>query len=192
MRKSPDFILNERKLEIVYSYKYLGVLFNYNGKFTVAKNELHCKGSLARFCKHILSLNKSTCSNMVYGELGTTPMLLHAQSITHLCYSMLKVEQIKLSNAIYQLLLKLCNDGIFESQWETSVKSTLESCGFPGVWRNQTIFKKQLQQRLADQFLQKWSAEIYDSKKCINYRIFKKSLILESYLIDLSNDKISL
>ena len=33
-----------------------------------------------RFCKHILSHNKSTCSNMVYGELGTTPLLLHAQS----------------------------------------------------------------------------------------------------------------
>ena len=46
-------------------------------------------------------------------------------------------EQIKLSNAIYQLLLKLYNDGIFESQWITSVKSTLESCGFPGVWRNE-------------------------------------------------------
>ena len=29
VRKLPDFILNERKLEIVYSYKYLGVLFNY-------------------------------------------------------------------------------------------------------------------------------------------------------------------
>ena len=49
-------------------------------------------------------------------------------------------------------------------------------------------FKKQLQlqQRLADQFLQKWSAEIYESNKCMNCRIFKKSLNLEGYLIDLS------
>ena len=46
------------------------------------------------------------------------------------------LEQIKFSNALYQLLLKLYNDGIFESQWITSVKSTLESCDFPGVWKN--------------------------------------------------------
>ena len=78
------------------------------------------------------------------------------------------------------------------SQWITSVKSTLECCGFPGVWRNQTIpcgsekLKKQLQQRLADQFLQKWSAVIYKNKKRINYIIFKKALNLESYLINLS------
>ena len=37
VRKLPDFILNERKLEIVYNYKYVGVNFNYNGKFNVAK-----------------------------------------------------------------------------------------------------------------------------------------------------------
>ena len=36
-----------RRQEIVYSYKYLGVHFNYNSKFTVAKNELYSKGSLA-------------------------------------------------------------------------------------------------------------------------------------------------
>ena len=118
MRKFPDFILNERKLQIVYSYKYLDVHINYNGKLTVAKNELYCKGTRAmfsllrkckklqfpvaiqpklfdvllkpvllfgcefwtpegtevvqylhlRFCKYILSLNRSTCLNMVYGE----------------------------------------------------------------------------------------------------------------------------
>ena len=38
VRNLPDFILNIRKLDIVCSYKYLGVHFNYNGKFTVTKN----------------------------------------------------------------------------------------------------------------------------------------------------------
>ena len=45
--------------------------------------------------------------------------------------------------------------------------------------------KKQIQQRLADQFFQKWSAEIYQSNKCNYYRIFKKTLKLENDLIDL-------
>ena len=33
-----------------------------------------------RFCKYVLQVNKSTCSNIVYGELGVTPLVLHAQS----------------------------------------------------------------------------------------------------------------
>ena len=33
-----------------------------------------------RFCKYVLQVNKSTCSNMVYGELGVTPLVLHAKS----------------------------------------------------------------------------------------------------------------
>ena len=37
VRNLPNFVLNGNKLDIVYSYKYLGVYFNYNGKFTVAK-----------------------------------------------------------------------------------------------------------------------------------------------------------
>ena len=32
-----------------------------------------------RFCKYVLQVNKSTCSNMVYGELGVTPLALHAK-----------------------------------------------------------------------------------------------------------------
>ena len=45
VRNLPNFVLNGTKLDIVYSYKYLGVHFNYNGKFMVAKNDLCCKGS---------------------------------------------------------------------------------------------------------------------------------------------------
>ena len=32
-----------------------------------------------RFCKYILSVNKSTCTNVVLGELGVTPLLFDAQ-----------------------------------------------------------------------------------------------------------------
>ena len=145
MRKSPDFILNERKLEIVYSYKYLGVHFNYNGKFTVAKNELFRKRSRAMFsllrkCKKLrLSVDIQL---QLFGVL-VKPVLLYGCKVWTPPEGIGVVEkpsyQIKLSNAIYQLLLKWYNDGIFVSQWITSVKRILESCGFPGVWRNQTI-----------------------------------------------------
>ena len=105
-------------------FKNLGIVFNYNAKFNVAKQNLYQKGNRAmfallkknnklslpvdvpvklfthlvkplilyssevwgdgkcdileklqlRFCKYILAVNKSTCSNMVYGELGITPL----------------------------------------------------------------------------------------------------------------------
>ena len=53
VRNQPNFVLNGNKLDIVYSYKYFVVHFNYNGKFTVAKNDLCCKGTRAMFslCK---------------------------------------------------------------------------------------------------------------------------------------------
>ena len=92
---------------------------------------------------------------------------------------------------MYQLLFKLHNDGIYEAQWIKKYKHILESCGFTGVWSNQAItcspenVKKQIEQRLTDQFFQKLSAEIYQSNKCINYRIFKKTMKLRNYLIDL-------
>ena len=80
----------------------------------------------------------------------------------------------------------------FCSPWVTTVKNILEGCGFAGAWEHQRLpfstnhFKVILQQRIRDQFLQKWSAEINISSKCINYRMFKTSLHLEDYLITLS------
>ena len=107
------------ELAVVGQYKYLGLIFNYNGKCTEAKKQLVVKGNRAmflllrkyrqlqlpvdiqiklfdilvkpiilygcevwatesvdiiekihlRFCKYVLQVNKSTHSNMVYGEL---------------------------------------------------------------------------------------------------------------------------
>ena len=149
-----------------------------------------------RFCKYILSLNKSTCTNMVHEELGITPLLLHAQSRMIMFWSKQKLssQQGKINCQMpcinyflnYIMMVYMSHNG------SKTVKHILESCGFSGVWRNQAITcspenfkKKQIQQRLADQFFQKWSAEIYQSNKCINYRIFKTTLKLENYLIDL-------
>ena len=130
IRKRPEFYFGENKLDVVDHYKYLGLNFNFNGKFTVAKKELYEKGNRAmfsllrksrqlqlpiaiqlplfdvlvkpvllygcevwahegtdileklhlRFCKYVLGVNKSTCTNMVYGELGATPLSLITQS----------------------------------------------------------------------------------------------------------------
>ena len=77
---------------------------------------------------------------------------------------------------------------MYKSHWLNCVKTILEDCGFPGIWGSQVIpcskecFKQQIKQRLLDQFRQKWAAEIHQSSKCLNYRIFKSNLKIESYL----------
>ena len=48
-RKIPNFVLGENELEVVTHYTYLGLPFNYNGKFTTAKNKLYEKGKRAMF-----------------------------------------------------------------------------------------------------------------------------------------------
>ena len=47
-----DFVLGENELEVVRGpthYKYLGLTFNYNSKFTTAKNKLYEKGNREMF-----------------------------------------------------------------------------------------------------------------------------------------------
>ena len=129
-RNIPKFQFGEKQLEVTDQYKYLGLIFNFNGKFTKAKKLLYDKGTRAmfallrrgrqlqlpvdimihlfdilvkpvllygseirahegteileklhlRFCKYILLVNKTVCSNMVYGELGEYPVILSAQT----------------------------------------------------------------------------------------------------------------
>ena len=45
-------------------------------------------------------------------------------------------------------------------------------------WLKQTVLLT-----LTDQFKQKWNSDMFDSSKGINYRIFKKELTLEKYLM---------
>ena len=65
---------------------------------------------------------------MVYGELGIAHLLLHAQSrlIMFLSNIIEPTGQNKLSNVMYQLLFKLHNDGIYESQWIKTMDKNLK------------------------------------------------------------------
>ena len=44
-----------------------------------------------RFCKYVC-VNKSTCTNMVYGELGATPLALISQSRVVMFWARIKQE----------------------------------------------------------------------------------------------------
>ena len=42
-------MFGKNELEMVGQYKYLGLIFNFNGKFTEAKKQLVAKGNRAMF-----------------------------------------------------------------------------------------------------------------------------------------------
>ena len=143
-----------------------------------------------RFCKYILSVNKCTYNNMVYGKLGVLPLKVHVKCRAICFWARLITDQkCKLSSLIYKLFYCMLELNIYESKWILYIKNSLIDCGFPGVWNAQHIpnsfecFKEVIKRRLEDQFIQKWSEELFNSGKCTNYKIFKTNLILEKYLL---------
>ena len=49
VRNLPQILMDGEILEVVYSYCYLGIKFNYDGKFREAQRDLYDKGSRAMF-----------------------------------------------------------------------------------------------------------------------------------------------
>ena len=49
---------------------------------------------------------------------------------------------------------------------------------------NPKWLKKTLELRIKDQFIQSWSASVFESSKCLNYRIFKVNFEIERYLLE--------
>ena len=150
-----------------------------------------------RYCKYILSLNRTTCSNMLYGELGRFPLaiLMKVRSVTF-WLRLVSGIKTKFSSILYQLLYKMYIHNIFKSPWLENIYSVLNETGFSYLWFNQDQISSNsidsiqslIQTRLHDQLLQVWSSDIFNSSKCINYRIFKTQLTFEPYLNNLPSD----
>ena len=143
----------------------------------------------------MLSVNKYTCSDMIYEELGVTPLSI-AVSIRMVVYwaKLVSSNQNKISNMIYSIVYKLHDLEIFKSDWINTVRSILNESGFSGIWLSQTMpfsvdcLRHNLKIRLRDQIIQKWQEGISQSRKCTNYRIFKNIFGFDNYLIELPEE----
>ena len=67
------------------------------------------------------------------------------------------------------------------------IKTILDETGFSYIWTLQEVpnintFPNQIKQRLKDQYIQQWLADLNLSNKCRSYRIFKLKFELEKYL----------
>lgn len=242
IRNKPIFNFGPHALEVVDSYKYLGLVFNYDSKFSKAKSELYDRGCRAmfallrkarcfnlpidgqfelfdalvltvvlygcevwspegcdileklhlRFCKFILSVNKSTSTCMIYGELGRRPIDIIAKTRALSFWArLITTAETKISSMMYHLLYNMHVSGFYHNSWILFIEKTLNDCGFSGIWNEQRVcnsveaFKIMVINRLHDQFIQQWGNNVFNNNKCINYRIFRDNFGLEDYLVSL-------
>ena len=129
---------------------------------------------------------------MVYGEYCAIPLDVDIKSRMPTFWARLcSGDKHKFSNTISSLLYTLDEKNIFKSEWVETVKTTLNNCGFSGLWLNQSlscsieVFKHSVKIRLRYQFIQKWHEIISQGGKCTVYRISKTSFGFESYLNEL-------
>jgi hypothetical protein len=84
-------------------------------------------------------------------------------------------------------------DNFFHLKWIVCIETTLNTCGLSQYWLSQNVPKNVnlsnlVKQSLCDQFKQNWTNTVYDSPKCLNYRIFKSVHKFESYIAKLPFD----
>jgi len=139
-----------------------------------------------KFVKIVLGLKQTTPSCMVYGELGLLPLSTQIKSrvLNYWC-KVLNDKENKISVLLYKMSKILYTESQLNFPWLRCVHNSLNSLGLSNYWLNQTVtsptvFKKVVNQRIRDQFIQEWHSTVHESSKCLNYRTFKTSFDLSS------------
>ena len=144
-----------------------------------------------KFLKSLLQVKRNTGNCMVYGELGKFGVLSTIEKrMVNFWMRVVHGKQSKLSYIIYLWLRKLHDNGIYKSSWMCKIKNILENCGYSNVWENPLDFsplwlKQSISLKLNDIDKQNWLAEVDRNKLCMNYRLLKREVGLEKYLVNL-------
>ena len=143
------------------------------------------------FLKSILKLKKCTPNVMVYGEFGRFPLeiMVKSRMIKYWC-KLISGKSTKISCIIYKLLYYMYRTDIYSSKWILKVKNIIQETGLNYIWLNNDVenidnFCSIVNTKLHDHFTQKWNNDIFDSSKCLNYRLYKKELNLEKYICEM-------
>ena len=136
--------------------------------------------------KLLLPVRKTTPSYLLYGELGRFPVLISVKlRMIAFWFRLLTGKQSKLSLLVYNLLLNDMKNHVYNHKWLLFVKSILDDAGYTHIWISQcdgitsaAVFKKYINARL-----QSWYAYIDNSFKASNYKLFKHTFVIETYII---------
>ena len=146
------------------------------------------------FCKHIMKVKKSTHNFIVYGELGRVPLQVHINArMIGFWQKIVSGKREKISRMLYDIVYNLHKEGVFHSNWLLHVKDVLVSNGFLNHWNEQFIpnnicLSKKVKTLEKETFAAEWKLNVFNSSKCINYRIFKTDFCLEKYFTILPCD----
>ena len=83
------------------------------------------------------------------------------------------------------------NNDIYSSPWIRNIEKIFNDCGMSNIWKNfsnvnHIWIKKAISLKLNDMYFQEWHSDINKMNSCFCYKMFKDSLKLENYLLNLN------
>lgn len=141
-----------------------------------------------KFCKWILKVKRSTCNEIVYGELGRWPLIVERK--VRIIKYWLKIVNNETSQLVRNSYMSLYNNIVDNNRsvnWVVGVRNLLNGLGFGEVWYqqgvvNKTLFIRTCKQRLCDQYIQQWFGALRDRSGCLLYRELKIEFVYSEYL----------
>ena len=152
-----------------------------------------------KFIFKILYLRPSTPSCMVYGEVGKLPLQVTIDKrLISFWLRLLNKEESYLAHIVYMIAHNLFVCDVYKAKWLCRVKHIVDNCGFSYLWLNQSMMdtnhpKQLIHTGIKEVALHNWYTDISTSLMCTMYRLFKKQLNFEDYLLSCNNrERISL
>ena len=138
-------------------------------------------------------LKKTTPNIILYLELGRYPInILIKSRMVGFWQRIINGKQDKIAYRLYKILLSMHERDFFHSKWLLSIKYCLTLSGNQNNWQLQegvpVGIAKLVKMKLIENYKQEWSESIFNTPKCLNYRIFKAELVLEQYFDLLPHD----
>ena len=167
----------------------------YGSEVTGFENSDMLERLCTQFYKIILKVKKTTPNVMLYGELGRYPINILCKSrMVGFWQRIINGKHDKIAYRLYKILLSMHQRDLFHSRWLLCIKECLISSGLNDMWNSQDTshvpqsIGKMVKLKLIENFKQVWRESVFNSAKCLNYRIFKTDLVFEQYFHLLSND----
>ena len=124
-----------------------------------------------KFLRRILGVKKSTNLAALYGEVGRVPMsIIRKLNIIKYWIKILNQNHTSLVKQVYIMLKEDANNQLHYNgnNWAYQIKNMLQQHGLGYVWEEQSVTEipfLAVKQRIIDNYLQKWYAEINNSSR---------------------------
>ena len=174
--------------------KLIVPILNYGSQVWGFTHESKLERVHLQFCKGVLGVRRQTQNNFIYGELGRcTLQTLRYNNILRFWIKILQCPETKYVKYVYNMMLNDLHLHPNRLSWVNSVKSLLENLGLNHAWLNQGVgnteaFLSLCKQRITDNFVNTWNAELTNSTRADSYRLFS-NFGFKSYLSSISFKK---